>query len=137
LLALSVAKVRNALDQCFTSLDALAAALRFGHLPARTRRQDHWREKAQHFSAAVAVRGGADTMIIPVRCFTCGKVIGNKYDTYFKLLLDGQKPGEAMNELQLKRYCCRRMVLTHVDLIDKLLAYNTFQKREDGPAARR
>jgi len=76
-------------------------------------------------------------MIIPVRCFTCGKVIGNKYDTYFKLLLDGQKPGEAMNELQLKRYCCRRMVLTHVDLIDKLLAYNTFQKREEGPAARR
>jgi len=25
-------------------------------------------------------------MIIPVRCFTCGKVIGNKWDTYLDLL---------------------------------------------------
>jgi DNA-directed RNA polymerase subunit N (RpoN/RPB10) len=25
-------------------------------------------------------------MIIPVRCFTCGKVIGNKYDSYLELL---------------------------------------------------
>ncbi|KIR50706.1 hypothetical protein I315_06826 [Cryptococcus gattii Ru294] len=31
---------------------------------------------------------------------------------------------EAMDKLQLKRYCCRRMVLTHVDLIEKLLMYN-------------
>ena len=28
---------------------------------------------------------------------------------------------EALDGLGLKRYCCRRMVLTHVDLIEKLL----------------
>jgi DNA-directed RNA polymerase I, II, and III subunit RPABC5 len=33
-----------------------------------------------------------------------------------------------MDELGLKRYCCRRMVMTHVDLIEKLLKYDpTFQ----------
>lgn len=25
-------------------------------------------------------------MIIPVRCFSCGKVIGNKWDNYMSLL---------------------------------------------------
>ena len=34
-----------------------------------------------------------------------------------------------MDELGLKRYCCRRMILTHVDLIDKLLAYHTFASK--------
>ena len=41
---------------------------------------------------------------------------------------------DAMNDLGLKRYCCRRMVLTHVNLIDKLLAYHSFQASA-GPRA--
>lgn len=64
-------------------------------------------------------------MIIPVRCFSCGKVIGDKWNAYLALLLDGRTEGEALTELDLKRYCCRRMVLTHVDLIEKLLHYNS------------
>ena len=35
-----------------------------------------------------------------------------------------------MNELGLKRYCCRRMVLTHVNLVDKLLGYQSFTRKE-------
>jgi DNA-directed RNA polymerase I, II, and III subunit RPABC5 len=66
-------------------------------------------------------------MIIPVRCFTCGKVIGNKWTRYLELLGDRDEttlsPSEALTELGLTRYCCRRMLLTHVDLIDKLLLY--------------
>ena len=30
---------------------------------------------------------------------------------------------DALDELGLTRYCCRRMILTHVDLIEKLLKY--------------
>lgn len=32
---------------------------------------------------------------------------------------------EIMNKLGLKRYCCRRMVYTHVDLIEQLLQYKS------------
>ena len=43
---------------------------------------------------------------------------------------------KALDKLGLKRYCCRRMILTHVDLIDKLLAYGTYVSAPV-PAARR
>jgi DNA-directed RNA polymerase subunit N (RpoN/RPB10) len=44
-------------------------------------------------------------MIIPVRCFTCGKVIGNKWLTYLELLHNGNSESESFAELGLKRYC--------------------------------
>ncbi|ELU41201.1 RNA polymerases N domain-containing protein [Rhizoctonia solani AG-1 IA] len=69
--------------------------------------------------------------IIPVRCFTCGKVIGDKWEDYVKLLRDDVTEGDAMDQLGLKRYCCRRMVLTHVDLIEKLLQYNPMERTKE------
>lgn len=73
-----------------------------------------------------------DAMIIPVRCFTCGKVVGNRFEAYMDLLLkEGLTESAALERIGLHRYCCRRMVLTHVDLIVKLLSYNKYDRDED------
>ncbi len=66
-------------------------------------------------------------MIIPVRCFTCGKVMGNKWNEFNELKKEYPED-EALDKLKLTRYCCRRMLLTHVELIEKLLNYNTMDK---------
>ena len=77
-------------------------------------------------------------MIIPVRCFTCNKVIAHLYEDYIKLTKERKEQNElqetdktaeceVLDELKLKRYCCRRMFLGHVDLIDKLLQYNIYK----------
>lgn len=63
-------------------------------------------------------------MLIPIRCFTCGAMIANKWEPYCALLKEGKTPQEALEELGINRYCCRRMLLTHVDLIDKMLPYS-------------
>jgi len=63
-------------------------------------------------------------MIIPIRCFTCGKVTGNKWESYQEMLATGMLPCQALDKLGLVKYCCRRMLLTHVDLVDKFLEYS-------------
>ncbi|HDP96179.1 MAG TPA: DNA-directed RNA polymerase subunit N [Euryarchaeota archaeon] len=62
-------------------------------------------------------------MIIPVRCFTCGKVIGGLYEEFLRRVQMGEKPMEVLDSLGLERYCCRRMFLTHVELIDDISPY--------------
>jgi DNA-directed RNA polymerases I, II, and III subunit RPABC5 len=63
-------------------------------------------------------------MIIPVRCYSCGKVVGNLYEQYKTLLDRDYTEAEALQALKLERYCCRRMVLSHIDLVDELIPYS-------------
>lgn len=76
-------------------------------------------------------------MIIPIKCFTCGKVLADKYQFYkrevkkrkverslsldnivylTKDFVDKTPEGEVMDVLKLNKYCCRRHMLTHVDI---------------------
>ncbi|KAF2241646.1 hypothetical protein BU26DRAFT_610832 [Trematosphaeria pertusa] len=75
-------------------------------------------------------------MIIPIRCFSCGKVVGDLWEKYLERIDSGMDDAEAIDSLNLQRYCCRRMLLTHVDLIEKLLKYNA-SEREQARAMRR
>ena len=76
-------------------------------------------------------------MIIPVKCFTCGMVLGDKFRYYqnevrrVKILqgtsidnvvyltksnTDKTIEGTTLDNLGLKNVCCRRHMLTHVDI---------------------
>ena len=60
--------------------------------------------------------------MIPIRCFTCGKVISDVWDEY-KERIKHDDPGKVLDDLGIKRYCCRRMLLTHAELIDEVAPY--------------
>ncbi|MCL4113996.1 UNVERIFIED_CONTAM: hypothetical protein GTU68_065898 [Idotea baltica] len=69
-------------------------------------------------------------MIIPVRCFSCGKVIAHKWEEFSASIADMEDDadvGKVLDKIGFTRYCCRRMFLSHVDLIDKLLNYNIYR----------
>ena len=81
-------------------------------------------------------------MIIPIKCFTCGMVIADKYRFYLeevrkkkfakkgndqtinidkvlyltKEFHEKTAEGEVLDELGMKKMCCRRHFLTHVDI---------------------
>jgi len=65
-------------------------------------------------------------MIIPVRCFTCGKPVGHLWEEYNDKVKKGEERKKALDELGLERYCCRTIFLSHVDLIDDSALFKKF-----------
>ena len=72
-------------------------------------------------------------MIIPIKCFTCGTILADKYEFYLEKVAEFKKTGNEvqyfsehntektiegriMDELKLNKPCCRRHMLTHVDI---------------------
>jgi DNA-directed RNA polymerase subunit N len=62
-------------------------------------------------------------MMIPIRCFTCGALIGDKFTSFESRVKGGEDPGKVLDDLGLKRYCCRRMLISSVDVIDQVLPF--------------
>ncbi|MBI4258280.1 MAG: DNA-directed RNA polymerase subunit N [Thaumarchaeota archaeon] len=58
-----------------------------------------------------------------MRCITCGNLIADKYEEYKRRMREGEEPKHVLDEMGLKRYCCRRMLLASVDLMDQVLPY--------------
>lgn len=70
-------------------------------------------------------------MIIPIRCVTCGKVLADKWEFYKKKMQNHKTEQtnkyffdtyakDVLDELGLEKYCCRRHMIAHVDIIDQL-----------------
>ena len=80
-------------------------------------------------------------MIIPIRCFTCNRVLASKYLKYKKIINsqpdkdehilsgDGKSIDTSKETIQQQafvqigiadRYCCKRHVISHIDLIKKI-----------------
>ena len=88
-------------------------------------------------------------MIIPVRCYTCGEVLANKWIPYITAIQEEKNKineevdenlnnldlryidvknkspeksieGKILDELDLHKYCCRRMMLSNVHIISYL-----------------
>lgn len=57
-------------------------------------------------------------MIIPIRCFSCGKPIAHLWEEYKKRVAAGEDSKKVLDELGIERYCCRSIFLGHVDLIE-------------------
>ena len=65
-----------------------------------------------------------DYMLIPVRCWSCGKVIAHVYEQYKEAVEAGGASDQALDDLGLERYCCRRMFVGHVDLVDEVAPFS-------------
>ena len=77
-------------------------------------------------------------MIIPIRCVTCNKMLADKWNMYLKIIADPERTNEnaisihvkdytqespelkAFKILGINRYCCRRHLLSHIDLINEI-----------------
>ena len=63
-------------------------------------------------------------MIIPVRCQSCGKPIGHLWEKFLEKTDNKTKDVKlTLDELGVKRYCCRAIFLGHIDLIDDIAMF--------------
>lgn len=57
-------------------------------------------------------------MIIPIRCFSCNKPLAHLWEKFKQAKDKGENLKKVLDDLGCDRYCCRGMLMGHVDLID-------------------
>lgn len=71
-------------------------------------------------------------MLFPVRCFTCGKVIADKWEEYQSRVLAGEKASDVLASMGIERYCCRRMFISHAEVIDDVILFSVSKAVQSG-----
>lgn len=62
--------------------------------------------------------------MMPVRCFTCGAVVADKWEEYDKRVnKEHEDAAKVLDDMGFKRYCCRRMFISNVELIDEFIRF--------------
>lgn len=64
-------------------------------------------------------------MAPPVLCFTCGKVLSDKYEELQKIIREKKiKKGDHLDKefeaLGIKRYCCRMHLISYIDYTESV-----------------
>ncbi|MFO8016384.1 MAG: DNA-directed RNA polymerase subunit N [Candidatus Woesearchaeota archaeon] len=65
-------------------------------------------------------------MIIPIRCYSCGKPVGHLWEEFKKRVSAGEDRKKILDDMGLDRYCCRGLFMGHVDLIDTVAKFKKF-----------
>lgn len=62
-------------------------------------------------------------MIIPIRCWSCGKPIAHLWEEFDAKVKKGESAKEVLDDMGVDRYCCRAMFLGHVEMIDTIAQF--------------
>ncbi len=65
-------------------------------------------------------------MIIPMRCFSCGKPIAHLWKEFKEKIAKGENPKKVLDELGLERYCCRAVFIGHTDMLELISKFKKF-----------
>ncbi len=65
-------------------------------------------------------------MIIPIRCFSCGKPIAHLWEEFKNRVGEGEETGKVLDELGLERYCCRAAFMGQTDLLELITKFKKF-----------
>lgn len=59
----------------------------------------------------------------PIRCFSCGKLLADKYEEFDERVKKGEEPKRVLDDIGITRYCCRAAMLTSVDMMDEIAKF--------------
>ena len=62
-------------------------------------------------------------MIIPIRCWSCGKPIAQLWNAFKTRSEKGENAKKILDDLGAQRYCCRAIILGHVELADTVARF--------------